>query len=71
MPNESLKLYWAGYRAAYTNALKLLNKRRLELRLLEEEYVSTNEIYLRGFESGLDAVENTLLRVIERSSKKE
>ena len=70
MPNESLKLYWSGYRAAYTNALKQFNKRKLEFRLLEEEYVSTNEIYLRGFESGLNAVENTLLRVINRSKKK-
>ena len=67
--NESLSLYWSGYRAAYSRALARLNRDRKELGLLEEEYFSTDEIYLRGFESGLDAVENTLLRVIERHKK--
>ena len=66
--NESLSLYWSGYRAAYSRALAILNKHRKELGL-KEEYFSADEIYLRGFESGLDAVENTLLRVIERHKK--
>ena len=67
--NESLSLYWSGYRAAYSRALATLNRYRKEIGLKEEEYFSKDEIYLRGFESGLDAVENTLLKVIERHKK--
>ena len=64
--NESLSLYWSGYRAAFVKALHSFNKHRSEI---SDNHYSQNEIYLRGFESGLDAVENTLLRVIERHKK--
>ena len=68
MPNESLKLYWAGYRAAFVKALHNFNKHRSEI---TNTYYSKNEIYLRGFENGLDAVENMFLKVIERHNNKE
>ena len=67
--NESLSLYWSGYRAAYARALSNFNKHRNEIGISVEQYFNTDEIYLRGYEHGLLAVENTLLRVIERHKK--
>lgn len=69
MPNDSLKKYWSGYRMAFSMALRAFNNARtagdMELLSIKDDMI------IRGYESGLDAVENTLLRVIKRSKRRE